>query len=370
MKKPIILCTALLSFCFFSQSVFAQSSDSVTPAQAQVLRDTLVTEAKKYVGCPYQSGGIGPDSFDCSGFVYYVARQSIQYQLPRMTKNMYNSAKVVPDSRREPGDLVFFKTTGDGSISHVGIYIGKNQFIHSASDGPNTGVILSSLNESYWKAHYSGAGQFLPSGREDGASSEEENFSAGGETGSDKNASVSRSGDYKKSSGNTFLDHLEFDAALSCDWSFFTSVRFMPNFRGIAAQANISYTKWDMKPGIGGMFRYNAGVHAFQFPVVFDLTFSDYVRAYAGPVFTIGDCTLPDTDDEIKASIFPGIIGFSWMTPSFTKKDVKIQIMQDLCYTVFNRTDNAALSPLESFSAGLVLSTGIRVTFPFSVFTK
>nr|MBQ2234886.1 C40 family peptidase [Treponema sp.] len=127
-----IMFLLLIPFKCFSQN-------SITPEQAKELRETLVIEAKKYVGSPYIRGATGPNSFDCSGLVFYVARESIQFQLPRTVKAMYGFVKIIPDEERQVGDLVFFKTTGDGTISHVGIYIGNGQFISAVSDGPNTG---------------------------------------------------------------------------------------------------------------------------------------------------------------------------------------------------------------------------------------
>ena len=133
----IIMFLLLIPFKCFSQT-------NVSLEQVQSMRENLVTEAKKYVGSPYIRGATGPNSFDCSGLVFYVARESIQVQLPRTVKAMYGYVKIVPNSEREIGDLVFFKTTGDGTVSHVGIYIGNGQFISAVSDGPNTGVIVSS----------------------------------------------------------------------------------------------------------------------------------------------------------------------------------------------------------------------------------
>ncbi|WP_288906704.1 hypothetical protein, partial [uncultured Treponema sp.] len=178
------------------------------------------------------------------------------------------------------------------------------------------------------------------------------------------------SGSSSSGTGNAFLDNLFFDANLTFDWSVFTEKRFMPNFRGLSTQLNVVYEGKTLSPGLGTMLRWNFGVKSFQIPLLFSLYFGDYVRAYAGPVFTVGTSYAPDTDDEIKASIFPGIIGVSFMTPSLTKGDVKVRIMQDINYSVFNNTDGAALSPLRSAASGLEFSTGVSVTLPFRTFFK
>ena len=143
-------------FVVLANCVFAQD---VIPVQAK--RNAIVEECKKYIGTPYLYGGLTKDGIDCSGFVLTTVRDSIGEQLPRTVKSLYSFVKVIPDSKKQKGDLVFFKTV-DATISHVGIYIGKDQFIHSVSDGPNTGVIVSSLQENYWKTRYAGVGTFLP----------------------------------------------------------------------------------------------------------------------------------------------------------------------------------------------------------------
>lgn len=330
-------------------------ADGLSAAQAQVQRETIVSDAKKYIGSPYADGAVGPDSFDCSGFIYFIARESIQVQLPRTAKAIYSYVKVVPDDKLEPGDLVFFRTTATGSISHVGLYIGKRQFIHAASDGPNNGVIASSLDEAYWKSHYAGAGKFLESGER----SESDTFGVP--------VTASASG---MQNNVSFLDSLECSFSLSADWALFTTNQFVPNYRGLNTQADVTVTKWPLHPGVGVMMRWNYGVHSMQIPLVFTLSFTDFMRVYAGPVITIGSCALPATDAEISPSFFPGVAGVSFSLPSFSTGKVKVRIIQDICYTVFNDTDGSALPFVESVTAGLVFSTGIRVTFPLSVFTK
>lgn len=361
--KLFILCGAAAVLFLIPIKCFAQPA--ISQAESKVYREKLITEAKKHIGAPYQRGAVGPDSFDCSGFVFYVTRTSIQYQLPRTTKAIYGYVKIIADSQREPGDLVFFKATSDGSISHVGIYIGNGQFISAVSDGPNTGIIVSSLRENYWKSHYAASGKFLRDADWEDTDDKGSGQSNTGGGKSDKRVSVDKS---ESQAMPSISERLLLDGALTADWSLFTEKRFMPNFRGLTVYSNIIYRGNVLSPGAGIMLRWNNGVKAFQVPVVFSLSFGDYVRAYAGPVFTAGMCFEPDSDEEIRASVFPGIIGVTFNTPSVTKQAVKVQFIQDVNYTVFNNLDNSALSPLRSFAAGLEFSTGVRVMFPMSLF--
>ncbi|MCR5605769.1 MAG: C40 family peptidase [Treponema sp.] len=349
MKKIYKLFISLFIFLFALLPIFAQGK-----------REALIKYSKQFLGASYQRGALGPNSFDCSGFIY-VSAQGVGMQLPRTSQAMYNFATSIPDSEREKGDLVFFKTTSSGNISHVGIYIGDNKFIHCASDGPETGVIISSLNSSYWKNHYAGSGRIFPQESENIAVTvNESNFN---ETKNDSPAPKPEKlakKNYKKSSSSDF----ELDFGTSLNWSVLTAKDFMLNFRGFEVQANIRMKSLELQPGIGAMLRYDSKMEILQLPILFSLNFSDYLRAYAGPVISIGTPIIPGTDEEAKASIFPGIIGLSLQTPSWQAGKFRMALMQDIHYTVFNDTDNSALNPKKSIASGLLFSTGLRLMLP------
>lgn len=136
-------------------------------------RQDFISYALQFRGTPYVYGGKNTSGFDCSGFIYYSVINSTKYKLSGSAQSMYDSVEHISENQREPGDLVFFKTTGSDRISHVGIYLGrytkggsyhdKYVFVHSASDGKETGVIISSMDEKYWNEHFAGYGRFLPS---------------------------------------------------------------------------------------------------------------------------------------------------------------------------------------------------------------
>ena len=375
-KKTLSL--MMLVFCMCCVRLCAEDT---SPAEAQVMREKFVAESKKCVGSPYALGAVGPDKFDCSGLVYYCSRESIQKQLPRTAKAIYNYCRIIPDKDKEVGDLLFFKTNNTAPITHVGIYIGNNQFISAISDGPNTGVIISSLKQDYWKPRYVACGQFLPSGKRKGASDDsfdfEEDFIDDDEAVPKKSAKASRSGDSKKSGpvfsasvdGSSFydpdaegLDVLAADASLFCDWSLISPNSFMFQWRGIDLHTNVRYTKWPLEPGFGIGLRFNYGMSVFQIPLMFTATINDFVRVYAGPVITFGTAEMMETGEEVEGSFFPGILGVSLSTPALNIAKAKAQLVQDISYTVFNKPDNSALSFTNSVSAGFVLYTGVRVT--------
>ena len=115
----------------------------------------VVAEAKKYIGVPYKWGGTTTSGFDCSGYTQYVFKKC-GVTIGRTTKDQIKNGTSVSKANLKAGDLVFFKDTYSGCTnpSHVGIYIGGNQFIHASS---SKGVTISQLNSDYYTQHYYGA---------------------------------------------------------------------------------------------------------------------------------------------------------------------------------------------------------------------
>lgn len=368
------LCLVFLCCCF------KLCAADMSPAEAQVAREKFVAETKKYVGSPYVLGAVGPDTFDCSGLVYYVAREALGIQLPRTSRALYSYCRIIPDNKREVGDLLFFKTNSSAPITHVGIYIGNGQFISAISDGPNTGVIISSLNQPYWKPKYVATGQFLRAGTGGEASDSgdsdvteevvtlDSGKSMRSGTARAQSAAYKGSSFYDDSGNSSFLEGLVFDAALFCDWSLISPKQFMLQYRGIDFNSNVRYAKLPLEPGLGFGLRFNSGLGIFQLPLLLSATLNDYVRFYIGPVFSFGDAKMIDTGDEIRPSIFPGILGVSFSTPNLEIGQAKVQLVQDLSYTVYNKPDNSALSFGNSIAAGFVFYTGVRVTMGMKSF--
>jgi probable lipoprotein NlpC len=120
----------------------------------------LMETVKKLYGVPYKTGGTSKKGFDCSGFTRYVFNQ-LGVALPHNSASQYAFGQKVARKDLQPGDLLFFITNGR-SISHVGIYIGNNTFVHSAS---GKGVVKTSLNDPYyWSKRFVGAKRLaLPS---------------------------------------------------------------------------------------------------------------------------------------------------------------------------------------------------------------
>lgn len=109
----------------------------------------LIDVAKSALGTPYVWGGASTSGFDCSGFIYWAFKQAGQNISRLSTEGYYNRSYIV--NNPQVGDLVFFENTYKSGISHMGIYLGNNQFIHA---GSSTGVTIANLNNSYWKKHF------------------------------------------------------------------------------------------------------------------------------------------------------------------------------------------------------------------------
>ncbi|MGZ8190506.1 MAG: C40 family peptidase [Methylococcaceae bacterium] len=115
-------------------------------------RSSLVDYALSLQGVPYRYGKASPEEgFDCSGFVKHVYQHQ-GIPLPRTVTAMAQSLPPAPKDALSSGDLVFFNTSGH-SLSHVGIYVSDDDFIHAPSK--RTGkVLVSSLNNPYWKKRF------------------------------------------------------------------------------------------------------------------------------------------------------------------------------------------------------------------------
>jgi cell wall-associated NlpC family hydrolase len=128
-------------------------------ARTSKLARMLTRSALRFLGTPYVFGGDSPSGFDCSAYVQHVFAM-VGISLPRTADAQYDAGRPATGGPR-PGDLVFFQTYTEGP-SHVGIYLGKGQFVHASS---SHGVMVSNLSESYWASRYLGAKRLIASQR-------------------------------------------------------------------------------------------------------------------------------------------------------------------------------------------------------------
>ncbi len=113
---------------------------------------------QSYLGTPYKGQSPYKKGIDCSQFTRNVYKKFNGTKLPRTVKKQFQVGQIVSGTTLRYGDLVFFRTDGR-SVSHAGIYIGYNEFVHASS---STGVRISDIRSDYWKRHFVGARRILP----------------------------------------------------------------------------------------------------------------------------------------------------------------------------------------------------------------
>ncbi|WP_263263914.1 NlpC/P60 family protein [Pseudomonas sp. RIT-PI-S] len=132
------------------------------PYRLPLLADSILERGKSLIGTRYQFGGTTENGFDCTGFINFLFREEAGMTLPRSSREMINAkAPLVARNNLKPGDVLFFGTSGRRNrVSHAGIYLGDNQFIHSSSRRSG-GVRVDNLGDTYWSKTYIEAKRML-----------------------------------------------------------------------------------------------------------------------------------------------------------------------------------------------------------------
>jgi len=113
---------------------------------------------QSYLGTPYSGSSRYERGLDCSQFTVEVFDRFKRIKLPRTTDDQFRTGQKISKSKLRYGDLVFFRTDNT-RVSHVGIYVGNNEFAHSSS---SNGIIISNMHEDYWRKRYVGGRRILP----------------------------------------------------------------------------------------------------------------------------------------------------------------------------------------------------------------
>ncbi len=143
-----------------SENVIKVNKDYSIPEKTSTIESSappnnLIQFALTKIGTPYCFGGISDNCYDCSGFVVNVYNSAGIY-LPRTAEEQFYYSKRIDEIELKSGDLVFFRNKN--RISHVGIYIGNNEIVHSST---SMGVIRQSLNDMYLRNRLVGYGRVL-----------------------------------------------------------------------------------------------------------------------------------------------------------------------------------------------------------------
>ncbi|MDP4188535.1 MAG: C40 family peptidase [Bacteroidota bacterium] len=166
-EKISVILLVLVSIPYVSQAMTKVVKEDTIVAteeyidsinQPSMIRCQILDTAKQYLGVRYARGGQSENGFDCSGFVRYVYSK-LGIEIPRNSASQFLAGKTVGKDSINVGDLVFFRCRGHRNISHVGIYIGDDKFIHSPRRGKS--VSISSLNEPYWRNKFYKSATYL-----------------------------------------------------------------------------------------------------------------------------------------------------------------------------------------------------------------
>ena len=140
------------------KQVDAKAPEKTTPKpkteNSGIANAALRKEVDQWIGVPYKYGGTTKAGVDCSGFCGNVFKNVYDITLGRSAQDIYDQTKPVNKSALKEGDLVFFKINSS-RVSHVGIYLSQNKFVHAST---SRGVIISDLDEAYWTKYYFASG--------------------------------------------------------------------------------------------------------------------------------------------------------------------------------------------------------------------
>lgn len=153
--KNVAKYSSSLELYTFTQFKYAIKMDVPVETLQNV---NLYNTIDQWLGTRYRLGGTTQRGIDCSAFVQTVMLGVFALQLPRTAREQFDLSKWVPMTALKEGDLLFFNTIG--GVSHVGVYLQNNKFVHASSSG---GVMISDLNDNYWTSKLICAGRVLQS---------------------------------------------------------------------------------------------------------------------------------------------------------------------------------------------------------------
>jgi len=172
MNFKALLILLILSFSSPSwaevDSINLSSQEIVVPSELTPTTDKqwankiplIIDKAYELTGIKYKLGGSKPETgFDCSQFVRYVFEQALNLSLPPSARSLSKMGETIKFEDLQPGDLVFFNTR-KSKFSHVGIYVGNDEFIHAPRTGKT--IRVENLTKNYWLKRFNGATRIDP----------------------------------------------------------------------------------------------------------------------------------------------------------------------------------------------------------------
>jgi len=347
----------------FTLAPKASASSAEKDAAYREARSRLLAAAVKYERTPYRYGGVDGKGLDCSGFVYVSFFDALGISVPRSSDGLYSWVEKISIDNAQPGDLVFFRTTGTKKISHVGILTGDGRFIHSASEGPVTGVIYSSLDESYWSRTYAGAGRALPA------------------TGGTSRAGIEnppqterpKKGAKEKPPAGMQKDRgILIGFAAAPTWNtYFSDGKFSGGnvLRGVAGQIRFGAVArpFGRQMIFGAELRpeWDHTLGVFRLPFTLSWGLDDRLRIFGGPVLSFGEAALDVSGERRPYSGGTSWFGSAGLTISpFTIKIARTDLAPygEVAWQSYSNNGQKANIGAD-FAAGFRFSTGLRLTW-------
>ncbi len=301
----------------------AYAEAPILAAKPKEARARVMDAALAELGAPYLYGGADDKGFDCSGLVYRAYADALGAALPRTARSLYSYAERIERGELQPGDLVFFDTTG--RLAHVGLYLGEGRFVHAASEGPRVGVIESSLGEAYWARSYAGAGRIL--------------------------------------SPAEYLG-LVLRAALG------PSLGASPLARGAAGAAGLSFRALGLEFGLEARPEYDAALAAGRLPLVLTVGLDRSLRVFAGPALTLGSPRLEGSEGAAARAYHAeggvlGTAGLTWTPLRFSAAGLDWGLYAELVYNRYVADEGQADDAMADLRARVRAGAGLSARFSF-----
>jgi len=331
----------------FALAPAAKASPAEKTAAFQEARQQVLAAAGRYEHTPYRYGGLDQRGLDCSGLVYVSYRDALGVSVPRNTWSLYSWVEKVQIEDALPGDLLFFMTTGNGSISHVGIFAGDGRFIHAASEGPVTGVMYSNLDERYWSRTFAGAGRALPEVKPGGSIN-------------NKNPATAQ---------NNQETGILMGFAAAPTWNTYSTSADNNLLRGVVSQFRLAAAVEPFgQPMIFGLElrpEWDRVLGIYRLPITFSWGMNDKLRFFVGPALSFGNAALDvagETRQYIGGTSWFGAAGITAAPFAVKVAGNDLSPYAELAWQSYV-SNNARFNFGADLAAGFRFSTGIRYTW-------
>ena len=345
----------------FALAPSPSASPNERAAAYQEARSLVIAAAAKYEKTPYRYAGTDRSGLDCSGLVYVSFREALGVTVPRTTTALYEWVEKIPLENALPGDLLFF-VTGGGPISHVGIFTGDRRFIHAASEGRSTGVIYSTLDESYWSRTFAGVGRVFPEGG--GTAAKNAPPAVPNNPGNSGNPGNIQPPVKKEREKIGIL----MGAGIAPSWNI--SFHDGNVVRGIAGQLMVgTEVKPFGKPMILGLEvrpEWDEMLGVFRIPLTVSWGLDEKWRIFAGPAISFGSAALKLSDGKTREypkgnNAWFGAAGITAAPFAFSIAGTNLAPYAELAWQSYLK--NGGNFKFADITAGLRFSTGLRLTW-------